>query len=68
MEGSRDGVCLYYTKALVREAVVLSWKIIESIVVLSLSASERFPRTWKTEVRVGVVKDRRKKSPGSDIG
>ena len=40
MEGSRDGVCLYYTKALVREAVVLSWKIIESIVVLSLSASE----------------------------
>ena len=40
MEGSRDGVCLYYTKALVREAAVLSWRIIESIVVLSLSASE----------------------------
>ena len=37
-------------------------------VVFTLGSLERFSRTRKTEVRVGVVKDRREKSPGSDIG
>ena len=62
--GSRDSVCVCTTLRLGQEKP-LYCRFVESIVVWSLIKSEI---SGDEEVRVGVEKDRRKKSSGSDIG